>query len=109
MTEARLLWHLDNWSRYMSGWVGPDTYPHRSLVCSNGGASNDFDDMVSTEDRRVAKIVDVVISDLSPIHRAAVSHKWLRAVYRFPRNNLPELLDAAYEAISSSLDRRGVY
>lgn len=56
-----------------------------------------------------AEVVDAAVDDLAPIHRAAILRRYgVMAVWRFPRNNYAEILDAALEALIVILKRKGV-
>lgn len=53
--------------------------------------------------------IDAVVSDLAPIHRAAVCRRYgLVAVWRFPRENYAEVLQGANEALIAGLKKKGV-
>lgn len=56
-----------------------------------------------------AELVDAAVEDLSPIHRAAVLRRYgVAAVWRFPRDNYAEVLEAALSSLIVGLRRKGV-
>lgn len=56
-----------------------------------------------------AELVDAVVEDLVPIHRAAVMRRYgVAAVWRFPRDNYAVVLEAALLALIVGLRRKGV-
>lgn len=96
MTDERLDWHLANWADWMRrGGSADQGMPDRSSGLKTGGGSLDFDEMAQASDALMAAAVNAVIEDL-PLHeQCAIEHRYLRSVWRFPRNNLPELIERA--------------
>jgi len=109
MPEARLEWHLDNWRDWMRAGVVTDGFPEHSAVCQGGGTSATFEELVEAVDTRCAEAVDALISGLTPSELAAISHIYLHAVFRFPRNNLDDLLLSGRFKIAGGLVMRGFY
>lgn len=109
MAEGRLEWHFDNWRRYMRKDDVTDGYPGKAAGCVGGGYSQTFDDMADASDVRVARILDALVSSLTPIERAAIYHEYLYAVFRPTRESLEEILIRARFRIATWLVARGVY
>lgn len=109
MNDDRLDFHLDNWRRYMKAGEGILGYSGTAAGCVGGGNSQDFDAMVGRADMRCAIITDAVIRGLDPSEQAALNHTYLRAVFRFPRDNLAKLLESAKLKVSIGLKARGVW
>lgn len=85
-----------------------DRLPRRSTGIGNSHSTS-FDDMIEASDVRCAMITDAIISDLPPAQACAVMRKYLDSVYRFPRDNFIEMLDAAKVTIGLKLSIRGVW
>jgi len=82
--SPRLDWHLDNWASYMrTGGTRGLGAPTSACGFVGGGYNNDFDSMCLEADSRAAKAMDGLISSLTPAQQAAISHRYLHAVYRF--------------------------
>jgi hypothetical protein len=108
-TLERVEWHLDNWSRWMDSGRAVDGYDSSSSGVATGGNSQHFDDMVEASDRRCAQIVNTIIDDLPVGQQAAIYHRYLAAVYRMNRNDLPAALAVAKLKIGASLKAKGVW
>lgn len=89
------------WMRRDDSRVG---FPqHSALVRGAEGCAYE-----NAESARV-QAIDAVVSDLPAIQRAAVCRRYgLAAVFRFPRANYAEVLEAANEALIAGLRRKGV-
>lgn len=110
MSEGRLEFHFDNWRRWMRKDDVTDGAPGKAAGCVGGGYSQTFDDMADASDIRCARIVDALVSSLSPVERAAVYHEYLYAVFRSGRNsNLEQSLLRARTKVAEWLVIRGVY
>lgn len=109
MSEGRLEWHFDNWRRYMRKDDVTDGYPGKAAGCVGGGYSQTFDDMADASDVRVARVLDALVSSLTPIERAAIYHQYLYAVFRPARERLEDILARARYRIATWLVARGVY
>jgi hypothetical protein len=84
---------------------------HRSSGMSDGGTSKGFDEMAEAEDRRCAKIVDVILDNLAPAQRIAVyiERRIMRQVSAFDTANYETNLKAAKAVIGRELARCGVW
>lgn len=83
-------------------------YPSRAIGLCSGYVSKSFDEFCEELDSAIAHAMDAIIEhELTPVQRAAVYHKYLHAVYRFPRNNYDEVLNQALDSISSGMKRKG--
>ena len=108
-SPERVEWHLLNWARWMRSGNQIRGLPGRATLLSSGGKSKDFDEMADSEERKMARNVDTIIHDLKPIEVMAIHHKYLYAVYRFPRENLADLLAGAKVKIGASLNKKGIW
>lgn len=108
MTDERLDWHFLNWKSWMYAGAVGEGYPKETPGMFSSGNAH-FDDMADASERRSAKACDAVINGLVPAQRAAVYHRYLHAVYRFPRGNLDDLLVAARDAVRSALQGKGIW
>lgn len=109
MPAHRLDWHMANWQRFMKSGVLVEGFPDTACGCVGGGYSTSFEDMCESADASAAEAVGALVESLSPVQSAAVNHRYLRAVYRFPRGNFDEALVTALESIGAGLIRRGFY
>jgi len=105
----RLEAHLDNWTRWMKSDVLTDGYRNRSTGFIAGGYSAEFEDLMDAADIRCAMAVDALIRSLEAPQQAAIHHAYLRAVFRFPRASLENLLERAKAALRLGMDARGIY
>jgi len=110
-SPERIDWHLRNWARWMRTGQEVDGHARESTVVSDGGTSRGFDEMVETEDRRCAKIVDAILDNLPPAERMAIyQEKGITGrVFRFERVSYPQALSDAKAALGRELSRRGVW
>jgi hypothetical protein len=109
MAGERVDWHMRNWVRWMHTGHLADGYPETACGCVGGGYSTSFEDMCESADAAAAEAVGALIESLTPIEGAAVNHRYLRAVYRFPRGNYDTALMSAMDSIGAGLVRRGFY
>ena len=86
-------------------------YARSSAGCSDGGTSKGFDEMVETEDRRCAMIVNTILDNLPPAQRIAIyiEQGITRPVFRFHRMTHDQALRLGKEALGRELARRGVW
>ena len=107
MADERLAFHLDNWAGYQHGGerLGAPGNSSGIVGCGN----NDFESMVQAADRRCAEAVDALITGLALAQQNALFHRYLHAVLRFNRNDYPENLDLAREAVRVGLHMRGIW
>ncbi len=107
--DDRLAWHLENWRDFMrSGGTRELKAPATSSGFVGGGYNNSFDDMVLYADRRSAEIMDALVCSLPPVQQAAVHHRYLHAVFRFPRDNYAESLMMACAKLRAGMSGRGL-
>jgi hypothetical protein len=110
-TPDRVEFHLANWARWMR--TGQAVQGHASESCglSSGGTSKGFDEMVESEDRRCAQIVDAVLDNLPPVQRIAIYiHKGVMGrVFEFKRMTFHQALTEGKAALGRELSRRGVW
>lgn len=107
----RVEWHLENWRRWQRSGQEVDGHATCSLGMSSGGTSKGFDEMVETEDRRCALIVDAILDNLPPAQRIAIytERGIVKQVFRFARQTYAQALQAGKEALGRELGRRGVW
>lgn len=110
-TPERVEWHLETWRRWMRSGQEVDALPGRSSGVSDGGTSKGFDEMVEAEDRRCARIVNVILDNLPPVERIAIyQYKGITGrVFKFVRVSYDEALKAGKLAVGRELSRRGVW
>jgi hypothetical protein len=107
--DDRLAWHLENWRDYMrTGGTRELKAPSGAAGCVGGGYSNTFEDMVLHADRQAAGIMDAMIQSLTLVQQAAIHHRYLRAVFRFPRDNYAESLMLACAKLRAGMSGRGL-
>lgn len=104
--HPRLDWHLQNWAEWMRS--GSTTHL-RCATMRGASGSADFDDMVQGEDRRVAKVVDACIGDLSQVEQCALRNKHLGELWRANREPIAIAYERARLRLSGQLRRRGVW
>lgn len=99
---------LEDWADWQRGYrmkVGAAT-------CSagfSGSGTSSFDDLFDGVQADMMRRTDAAIDDLPPIQNAAILRRYgVAAVFRFPRENYAECLDAAHERLMVELPRRGV-
>lgn len=107
MEESLLDWYMKNWARWMRHDVSVNAYPKQSIGFVAGGYSSSFDEMCDAADVRAARAVDALVLGLNPAEKAAIHHTYLRAVFRFPRGNFPELLSRARSHVARGMRSRG--
>jgi len=109
VVDDRLAWHLDNWRKWMhSGALKGLGAPGKSCGFVGGGYNNDFDSMCITADRQSAEIMDAMIQSLTAVQQAAIHHRYLHAVFRFPRGNYAEALLLACTKLRAGMGARGL-
>lgn len=106
-----LEWHLRNWARWMQAQELPDGCPTEASggILQNFSSSPDWDTVYEKNDAWCALNTDAAVRALAPSERAAIDHRYLESVWRFPRNNFEELLEAARMRVRATLIRRGVW
>ena len=109
LIDDRLAFHLENWRDYMrTGGTRELKAPSGASGCVGGGYSNSFDDMVLHADRQAAEIMDAMIQSLTAVQQAAIHHRYLHAVFRFPRDNYAESLLLACTKLRAGMSARGL-
>lgn len=100
--------HLDMWRAWMRSRSESRGNLSKSAGFVAGGYSQSFDDMCARADGAAIRATDSIIESLAPAEHAAIWH-WagLTAVFRFPRNNYPALLETARASIWRELQKRG--
>lgn len=99
---------LEGWASWQANYRPKLGYPSRSLSCYCE-ASTDFDEMCDEVDSQMFATIDVCVQDLPPAQRAAIMRRYgIAAVFRFPRDNYAEMLQAAHERLMVVLPRKGV-
>lgn len=99
---------LDTWAQWAQAPDGSMGYPNHSAVMQNG-TGDAWQVWCDEADKQIAKAVDTILWELPPTMRAAVHHRYLRAVFRFGRNNYAEALLDARQRIAIGLRRRGLW
>ena len=99
---------LLDWARWMRSDEPVKGFPRAVPGLSNGGASQSFDDMCDAMDIQLAKTVDAVVRDLTPVERAALHNAYLAAVWRFGKG-ADEALARAKDKVRDGLKRKGYY
>lgn len=107
--EQTLDWHLDNWARWMRRGRNDKGYPGRACGCTSWGDAWDDDTVFDRMDAQRASCVNALVNDLAPVPRAALCHRYLEAVYQFPRGNYAAALEAGRAAIAKGLQSRGMW
>lgn len=106
--------HLQTWARSMSGDNLPRGCPRQACVGENY-SSLDLDNVAAYEhlDADIARRTGAVIDDIGirhPAQKAAIYRAYgVAAVFRFPRENYAQILDAAKENVKLGLRKRGVW
>ena len=104
-----IIFELNEWARWQKGYRLKLGYPSKAIGLESGYVSHTFEDLCDEADNSRLRIVDCAVNDLeSPTQKAAIHHRYLGTVVRFPRNNLPELLLEAHLEIMKNLRKRGI-
>lgn len=95
---------MEEWVSWCRSDVPRVGYPrHSALIQGAPGCAADRSDSSRGE------VIDAAVEDLAPIHRAAVLRRYgVMSVWRFPRDNYAQILEAALEALIVGLKRKGV-
>jgi hypothetical protein len=86
-------------------------YPPASAGFSSGGvvSADAWEDLEDEVDSHTVAAVDAIIDSLLPIHRAAIMHQYLAAVFRFrARRSLDEVLEEAMVEIERQGRAKGL-
>ena len=102
----RLIGLLEDWARWMQAGHVRQGHHRSAIFC---GAGQDFEDMADDVSRMVNEAISAAIESLPPAQAAAINRRYgICAVWRFPRHNYADLLQAAHDALIVSLPRRNV-
>lgn len=107
-----LTWQFENWARWMRGDALPEGLPVKASGGMHPYLIEAGDSEVSYEklDLWSAEATNAAIEGLESLaERAAIQHRYLHAVYRFPRGNYPMVLLDARAKVRESLVKRGVW
>jgi hypothetical protein len=109
-------WHiefqLENWARWMDSGRSVNRLPTKASGGAENASSLDWDNCVAAYDAldvRLAVTCNAVIASLAPAEQCALQHRYLDAVYRFPRGNFEVMLLAAKRELAAGLIRKGVW
>ncbi len=109
-TDEQLLdWHFDNWARWMRRGKDSKGYPGRACGCTSWGDAWDDDAVFDRMDAAKAACVNTLVNDLPPAQRAAICHRYLDAVYHFPRRNYDQALASGRTAVAKGLQSRAMW
>jgi len=97
------------WARWMRGYQAGIGFRNRSVGLETGGNSQTFDAMCEDADRALAKATNAAIEDLPPAQECAIHNAYLGAVWRFPRDNYAQTLEAAKLSVVIGLRRRHLW
>jgi hypothetical protein len=107
-TPERVEWHLSNWREWMRHPELHLDYPSKALGFATGGQFTHIEDWEAQVDAWVARTMDALINDLAPIEQAAIYHRYLFSVYRFPREPHYIVLERAKRHIGVGLRHWGI-
>lgn len=104
-----IILELTDWAKWQKGYSLKLGFPSKSVGLESGYVSHTFDELCEQADHSRMQIVDCAVNDLeSPAQKAAIHHRYLGTVVRFPRNNLPHLLLEAHLEIMKNMRKRGI-
>lgn len=105
---AALIAILEDWARWQGGYSMKLGYPSKSAGISSGGMQT-FDDMCDQCDNSTMQAIDTCVSDLSPIHQAAIMKRYgIAAVFRFNRVAYEDVLITAHFELMKSFRKKGI-
>lgn len=107
-SSTRVDFHLENWRLWMRHPELRLECPPKSLGFVAGGNYTSLEDWEAECDAMAAKAVDTLITDLTPVERCALHHRYLHAVFRFSGKPYIEALGSARDAIGRGLRRWGI-
>ena len=109
---TRVEYWLIEWAKWVKQWRSNIGYPGRSIGIMSGGESRRGADV--DQDFEYAawsvnvKALDSLIEGLPPSQTCAVRHAYLGETWRFPRDNLDQLLELAENELERGCEARGV-
>lgn len=114
VTDEDIEHHLLLWSRWhrLSRYQALRRlwYPGKASGGMGNSGSTTFDDMCDGLDNDHARIMNTLIDDLPTTQRCAIHYMFLeaRAVFRFPRSDLPEEYAKAIASLRTGMERKGI-
>lgn len=102
----RLKGLLMDWADWTRGYSGARLgFDMKSAGVASAGR-DDFESLLRKTENQISKIIDVTVDDLDPIHRCAIHHRYLSAVYRF--RDYAKILDEAHDHLLIVLPKKNV-
>ena len=109
-TLDRVEYHLVNWVRSHREYECVDGFPRTTPGTVNWSVKSDNEGMINRCDAHAAAIMEVIVNEeLPPAECCAIHHRYLHAVFRFPRENYVKLLEQAKTRIGAALSRKCIY
>lgn len=109
-TPDRVEYHLDNWRRSHLAYEEVRGFPSKTLGTVNWSVKSDNEGMINRCDAHAAAVMEVIVNeDLPPAECCAIHHRYLHAVFRYPRANYVKLLEQAKLRIGLALSRKCIY
>ncbi len=108
MTDDDLRFELGEWAIWMGGYNPNIGFPSRVPIISGGGGSPTFEELLEHSDAVKMKAIDASVDSLAPAQKAAIHRRYgICGVWRFPRDNYQQMLDAAHDALHITMRRKG--
>lgn len=82
-------------------------FPQKAVGFATGGV-NCWDDVELSTEAWICGEIDSAVNALPPAQHAAIHHRYLDAVFRFPRGNYELLLEFAIQEIIRLILKKGV-
>lgn len=109
-TPDRVEYHLDNWARSHREYEEVRGFPSYTPGTVNWSLKSDNEGLLNRCDAQAAAVMEVIVNDeLPPAESCAIHHRYLHAVFRFPRDNYARLLEQAKVHIGVALSRKCIY
>lgn len=106
----RVEYWLVNWARWCRKSPHKLGYPSKVCLIVSGGESQRTEDWEEETYEAIWKrncaAMDALISDLPPAQCCAIRHVYAGDVYRFPRENVIELIQKAAERLLKGMNDR---
>ena len=110
--ERRVDYWLNEWSRWYRQEPIRLGYPHHVSVARGGGHSRRTAEFIEDQEfgvwQRNCQAMDALIESLPPSQCVAIRSEYLGEPWRFPRDNKPALLLAAFQALLIGMNARDV-
>lgn len=101
--------HLRDWARSIrTGGLRELMAPSHASGFIGGGYSADSDTRDREGELYAVRVVDGLVSSLTASQQCAINHRYLDAVYRWPRDNYVEQLQAAVMRLAAGMSARGL-